>query len=99
MPRTMRQPCWRKDAGRRSAVRGAMIALCRGAKIPLATGGRFRRGGGRDAAAHVWVEVLVGDRWIPYDPVNGYEKELPTNFVPARRGDDQVVVARRHAGS
>jgi len=31
---------------------------------------------------------------VAFDPVNGYEKELPTNFVPARRGEDQVVIAR-----
>ncbi len=72
----------------------AMIALCRGAKIPSRPVAGFIVEAGDHAIAHVWVEVWMGDRWVSYDPVNGYEKELPTDFVPARRGEDQVVIAR-----
>ena len=42
---------------------------------------------------NVWVELLLGDHWVPYDLVNGYERELPYNFVPVRPGDDRVVIA------
>ena len=72
----------------------ALIALCRAAKIASRPVAGFIVEAGEDAMAHVWVEVWIGDRWVSYDPVNGYEKELPTNFVPARRGEDQVVIAR-----
>jgi hypothetical protein len=72
----------------------AMIALCRAAKIPSRPVAGFIIEPSDRVSAHVWMEVFLGDHWVPYDPVNGYEKELPTNFVPARRGEDQVVVSR-----
>jgi len=72
----------------------ALLALCRAAKIPARPVAGFIVTAGDDAAAHVWVEVFQEERWVPYDPVNGYEEELPSNFVPARRGDDQIVMAR-----
>ena len=77
----------------RGCVR-AMIALCRAATIPARPVAGFVVEAGDPAPPVVWLELLVGDRWVPYDPVNGYEKELPFNFVPARRGDDRVVMAR-----
>ena len=72
----------------------AMIALCRAATIPARPVAGFIVESGDGAAPHVWLELLVGDHWVPYDPVNGYEKELPFNFVPARRGNERVVMAR-----
>jgi hypothetical protein len=72
----------------------AMVALCRGAKIPARPVAGFVLEAGDHVAAHVWVEALVGDHWVSYDPVNGYERQLPTNFVPARRGEDEIVIAR-----
>jgi transglutaminase-like putative cysteine protease len=72
----------------------AMIALCRAATIPARPVAGYVIEEGDSAPIHHWLEVLSGDHWVPYDPVNGYERELPFNFVPARRGDERVVVAR-----
>lgn len=70
----------------------AMVALCRTAKIParLVTGFVVKQGA--DVRPHVWVEVLVDRHWEPYDPDNGFTRELPHNFLPARR--DGVAVVR-----
>ena len=87
-----RQRCGDRGSRYTARMRRAMIALCRGAKIPSRPVAGFVIETGDNAAAQVWVEVLMGDRWIAYDPVNGYERELPTNFVPARHGDDRVMI-------
>ena len=61
----------------------AMVVLCRAAKIParLATGFEIKKAD--SVHPRTWVEVYV-DRWVPYDLDNGYEREMPYNFVPVR---------------
>jgi len=75
----------------------AMVALCRTAKIParLVTGFVVKQD--VDVRPHVWVEVLRQRRWEPYDPDNGFTREVPHNFVPARR-DGVAVVRTRDVG-
>ncbi|MCU0962718.1 MAG: hypothetical protein MUF48_21690 [Pirellulaceae bacterium] len=72
----------------------ALIALARAARIPARPVAGFIIESQPRVEPHVWAELYLGERWIAYDPVNGYEDELPYNFVPARRGSEQVVVAR-----
>jgi transglutaminase-like putative cysteine protease len=72
----------------------AMIALCRAATIPARPVAGFILESGERTSANVWVEVFLKDRWIPYDPVYGYERELPPQFVPARKGDDRVMITQ-----
>jgi hypothetical protein len=71
----------------------AMIALGRAAKIPSRPVTGFLIDPADRATASVWAELLLDNHWIPYDPVNGYERELPYNVVPVRRGDERVVIA------
>jgi hypothetical protein len=75
----------------------AMVALCRTAKIParLVTGFIVKQDA--DVRPHVWVEVLRLRHWEPYDPDNGFTRELPHNFLPVRR-DGVAVVRTRDAG-
>lgn len=70
----------------------AMIALCRASGIParLVSGFEIRQG---PIDPHVWVEVLAGNRWVPYDPSRGFSRELPHNVLPVRRGGPRIVVA------
>ncbi|MCX7424514.1 MAG: hypothetical protein NTW96_02595 [Planctomycetia bacterium] len=70
----------------------AMVALCRASKVParLVTGFEIREGD--EVPPQVWVEVLTGARWLPYDPTNGFAEKLPYNFVPARRDAAQVLL-------
>lgn len=80
----------------RGTARGcvhAMIALCRAATIPARPVVGFVIEAGDPLFPTIWLELLLGDRWVPFDPVNGYERELPFNYVPARRGDERVVMA------
>jgi len=69
----------------------AMVALCRALRIParLVTGFEIRQQA--NARPLVWVEVFQNQSWVPFDPVNGYARSLPMNYVPVRRGGDEIV--------
>ena len=69
----------------------AMVALCRACRVParLVTG--FEIKWDRDARPLVWVEVLANGHWEPYDPENGFARELPHHVLPVRRGGTQIV--------
>jgi transglutaminase-like putative cysteine protease len=62
----------------------AMVTLCRAAKIParLVTG--FEIKNGDNVQPRSWIEAYAVDRWEPFDLENGFERELPHNFVPVR---------------
>jgi hypothetical protein len=69
----------------------AMVALCRAAKVParLVTG--FQIEESDPAVPHVWVEVLANGHWEPYDPENGFARQLPANVLPVRRDGVSIV--------
>lgn len=81
-------------SGRASALERAyaMVALCRAANIParLVTGVLLAED--VEAQLHHWVEVWDdGDGWLAYDPLQGYQREVPHNFLPFVR--DRVDLA------
>ncbi len=70
-----------------------MVALCRTIKIPsrLVTGFRIEQQ--MNVKPLVWVEVFMGQSWLPFDPTSGFTRYLPMNIVPVRRGGDEPVRA------
>ena len=76
----------------------AMTALCRACKVParLVTGFEIKRD--VNTRPIVWVEVLANGDWEPYDPENGFSRELPHHFLPVRRGGTQIVRAKGGTG-
>ncbi len=71
-----------------------MLALCRAARIPARAVVGFIVDSPERSTASIWAEVFLENRWIPFDPVNGYARELPFNYVPARHGDVRVMATR-----
>ncbi|MGD9632682.1 MAG: 7TM domain-containing protein [Pirellulales bacterium] len=71
-----------------------MVALCRSIDIParLVTGFEIKQQLS-DVHPLVWVEVFMGQSWVPFDPTNGFTRYLPMNFVPVRRGGDSPIYA------
>jgi hypothetical protein len=67
-----------------------MVTVCRALDIPsrLVTGFIVRQAA--DIQPHVWVEVFEKQEWLPFDPTNGYSLTLPPNYLPVRRGGDQI---------
>ena len=71
----------------------ALVALCRAGKIPARLVAGFEVKESSDVRPHVWVEVLANSHWEPYDPENGFARELPYRLVPARRDGVDIVHA------
>ena len=69
----------------------ALAALCRAAKLPARMISGFEIKSDATLVQHSWVEVLVGSRWEPFDPENGFAHELPHNFLAARRDGGEIV--------
>jgi hypothetical protein len=63
----------------------ALVTLCRAARIParLITGFELRQS--ENAEPKVWMEAFYGNRWVPFDPTNGFARYLPANYLPIRR--------------
>jgi len=76
----------------------AMVALCRTAKIPARLVAGFVLADSLQAQPHVWVETLTGKHWMPYDTVDGYERQLPPSYLPVRRDGASVVSAKSGVG-
>jgi transglutaminase-like putative cysteine protease len=69
----------------------AFATLCRAAKFParLVTGFEIKTG--NDIRPRTWVEVYATNRWEPYDPENGFTRELDFNIVPVRRDGVELI--------
>jgi transglutaminase-like putative cysteine protease len=70
-----------------------MVALCRAMSIPARLVAGFRIQQGASIQPHVWVEVFQSQAWVPFDPTNGWSLTLPMDYVPVRRGGDQIAWA------
>jgi len=69
------------------------VTLCRAANIPARLVSGFELRHNEQAAPHVWAEVHRDNRWIPFDPVNGFAREMRDGFVPIRRGGASIIQA------
>jgi transglutaminase-like putative cysteine protease len=70
-----------------------MVTLCRAMSIPARLVAGFRIQQGASIQPHVWVEVFQSQAWVPFDPTNGWSMTLPMDYVPVRRGGDQIAWA------
>jgi len=88
---------WALAAKRTSPLGRAkvFVTLCRAMNLParLVAGFELRQTG--QAKPHVWAEVHRENRWIPFDPVNGFgfAQAMPKGFVPIRRGGKNLALA------
>ncbi len=67
------------------------VTLCRAAGIPARLVSGFELRQNENAQPHVWAEVHRDNHWIPFDPVNGFARVMPVEFVPIRRGGTQLI--------
>jgi 7 transmembrane helices usually fused to an inactive transglutaminase/Transglutaminase-like superfamily len=69
-----------------------MAALCRSVGIPARLLGGVIMGQGRKKrTSHVWVEVGLGDQWVPYDPLNDHRAFLPAHYLTLYVGDLPLI--------
>ncbi|MFA6564843.1 MAG: 7TM domain-containing protein [Verrucomicrobiia bacterium] len=85
----------KKKAGSPIGRTRAFAALCRASKTPARVVTGFVMEENDNLEPRVWVEAWLGDRWVPFEPENGFARELPYNYLAVRRdGGDIVRVAR-----
>ncbi len=84
---------WALAAKRTSPLGRAkvFVTLCRAVNIPARLVAGFELRQADQARPHVWAEVHRENRWVPFDPVNGFAREMPNWFVPIRRGGEGVL--------
>lgn len=69
-----------------------MAALARTVGLPTRLLGGVLLGDAESKrTSHVWVEVLLGDHWVPYDPLNAYAERLPDHYLPLYVGDLPLI--------
>lgn len=66
------------------------IALARASGLPTRMVGGILLKPGSKTISHVWAEVLLGDQWVPFDPVNKEWAVLPENYLVLYRGDEAL---------
>lgn len=71
------------------------VALARLNGIPARLVGGVILEPGVKRTSHQWVEVRVGDYWIPFDPLNGYFAELPASYLQLYTGDEFLFAHSR----
>jgi transglutaminase-like putative cysteine protease len=75
-----------------------MVTLCRAIRIPARLVAGFRIRQDANVEPHVWVEVFQTQAWVPFDPTDGWSLNLPMEYVPVRRGSDEVYTATNVTG-
>ncbi|MGI1678510.1 MAG: hypothetical protein K6L75_07265 [Cellvibrionaceae bacterium] len=72
------------------------VALARLNKIPARLVGGVILEGGPKKTSHQWVEVYVGEHWVPFDPTNGHFAFLPARYLELYRGDEVLFKHTRN---
>ncbi len=64
-----------------------LVALCRASGIPAKLIGGIVLDNGTKRTSHQWVEIFLGDTWVPFDPLNGHFAFIPSNYMELYQGD------------
>jgi|GEM_PF-256880 len=72
------------------------VALARLNSIPARLVGGIILNEGQKKTSHQWVEVLISDTWVPFDPTNHYFAEIPSNYLVMYRGDEALFSHSRN---
>ncbi|HAA13098.1 MAG TPA: hypothetical protein DCE41_15965 [Cytophagales bacterium] len=67
------------------------VALCRSLNIPARVTGGIILENITKKTSHLWTEVYIGDRWVPFDPLNGHFASLPGHYLQLYIGDEFLI--------
>lgn len=68
-----------------------LVALCRSQQIPARMVGGIIMETSDKKTSHAWVEILINDSWVPFDPLNGYFAALPAHYLQLYTGDSFLI--------
>ncbi len=64
-----------------------LVALCRNQGIPARLVGGIILTAGSKSTSHQWVEIFLGNQWVPFDALNNHFAYIPSNYMELYRGD------------
>lgn len=67
------------------------VALCRAKGIPARLKGGIILEETKKRTSHLWSEVLIGGKWVPFDVLNGHFAYLPSYFLELYSGDHFLI--------
>lgn len=67
------------------------VALCRNLNIPSRVAGGIILENTKKKTSHLWTEVYINERWIPFDPLNGHFASIPSNYLELYKGDHFLI--------
>ncbi len=67
------------------------VALCRAKGIPARLVGGLILEETRKRTSHLWTEVFIGDKWVPFDVLNGHFAYLPSHYLELYTGDHFLI--------
>lgn len=67
------------------------VALCRAKGIPARLKGGIILEETRKRTSHLWTEVFIGDKWVPFDVLNGHFAYLPSLYLELYTGDHFLI--------
>lgn len=68
----------------------ALASLLRALKLPARLAVGFEIKEDPTPEPRVWVQAFEDGAWKPFDPSQGYARELPPNILTLRRGDHRI---------
>lgn len=75
-----------------------LISLFRAKGIPARMVGGIILEDTRKKTSHGWVEVKIGNQWVPFDPLNGHFAELPAYYLELHKGDNFLITRTKDIG-
>ena len=75
-----------------------MVALFRARGIPARIANGLILENTTKRTTHSWSEVLVGERWIPFCPTNGYYAQIPEHYLELSKGDNPTFTHNKKIG-
>ncbi|MGY6647500.1 7TM domain-containing protein [Wenyingzhuangia sp. IMCC45574] len=63
------------------------VALCRNSGIPARLKGGIILENTKKRTSHLWTEIYIVDKWVPFDVLNGHFAYLPAHYLEIYTGD------------
>ncbi len=67
------------------------VALCRNLGYPSRVAGGIILENTNKRTSHVWAEVLINQKWIPFDALNNHYANIPANYLEIYKGDEFLI--------
>ena len=67
------------------------VALCRNRGIPARLKGGLILEETKKRTSHLWTEVYIKDKWVPFDVLNDHFASLPAHYLELYTGDHFLI--------